>query len=164
MYIPDSLFLVNSLICLNCRQLVSSADNLLDPDQTQRTWSGSKLLDTLLILLRKIEKQKQKNDFEKKKSADDKTMANYLVGKKSRWIEMEGATCTCRLHASALYLPAFNTARSRTHIDFYNCVCACVCVCVKVMTSQVCGIDFRWISGYIVVSKMYSNEAILFFL
>ena len=39
----------------------------------------------------------------------------------------------------ALYLPAFNTARSRIHIDFYNCVR----VCVKVMTSNLCGIDFR---------------------
>ena len=39
------------------------------------------------------------------------------------------------------FLFAFNTARSRTHIDFYNCVCACVCLCVKVMTGEVCIID-----------------------
>ena len=69
----------------------------------------------------------KQTDFEKI-SADDKTMTNYLVGKKSQLIEMEGATCTCMFHAKALYLPAFNTARSRAPIDFYNCVCACVCV------------------------------------
>ena len=41
---------------------------------------------------------------------------------------MEGATCTYMLHAEALYLPAFNTAPSRTHIDLINaCVRACVC-------------------------------------
>ena len=32
-------------------------------------------------------------------SADDKTMTNYLEGKKSQLIEMEGATCTCMFHA-----------------------------------------------------------------
>ena len=35
----------------------------------------------------------------KKISADDKTITNYLVGKKSQRIEMEGATCTCMFHA-----------------------------------------------------------------
>ena len=45
------------------------------------------------------QQQQQKTDFEKKLSADDKIMANYLVGKKTRWIEMEGATCTCRFNA-----------------------------------------------------------------
>ena len=39
----------------------------------------------------------------------------------------------------SLIFASFNTARSRTPIDFYNCVC----VCVKMMTSEVCGIDFR---------------------
>ena len=43
----------------------------------------------------------------------------------------------------ALYLPAFNTAQFRTHIDFYNCACVCVCVFVKMMTCEVCGIYFR---------------------
>ena len=56
-------------------------------------------------------------------------MTNYLIGKKSQRIEMEGDTCTCMFYASALYLPAFNTARSRTPIDFNNCVCVCACVC-----------------------------------
>ena len=41
----------------------------------------------------------KKNDFEKTISADDKTMSNYLVGKKSGWIEMEGATFTYRFYA-----------------------------------------------------------------
>ena len=40
-------------------------------------------------------------------------------------------------------LPDFNTAQSRTPIDFYKCVCACVSVCVEMMRSEVCGIDFR---------------------
>ena len=57
------------------------------------------------------------------------------------------------MHVSCL--SAFNTVRSGTPIDFYNCVCAylarararvcvcvCVCVCVKMMMSEVCGIDF----------------------
>ena len=49
---------------------------------------------------KKIEKkQQQKKILKKKIAADDKTMANYRVGKKSGWIEMEGATCTCRFHA-----------------------------------------------------------------
>ena len=45
----------------------------------------------------------------------------------------------------SLIFAYFNTAWSRTPIDFYNCVCACVCVrvCLKMMTSEVCGIDFR---------------------
>ena len=47
---------------------------------------------------KKKQQQKKKTDFEKI-SADDKTMANYLEGKMSRWIEMEGATCTYRFHA-----------------------------------------------------------------
>ena len=45
------------------------------------------------------EKKKREKKWLKKISADDKTMANYLVGKKSPWIEMEGATCTCWFHA-----------------------------------------------------------------
>ena len=51
------------------------------------------------------------------------------------------------MHAG-LMLPAFNMARSRTHIYFYNYVfynCVCACVCVKVIKSEVCRIDFRWI-------------------
>ena len=31
--------------------------------------------------------------------------------------------------AETLYLPAFNTARSRTPIDFYICLCVRACVC-----------------------------------
>ena len=33
---------------------------------------------------------------------------------------MEDATRTCRFHAKALYLPASNTARSRTYIDIFD--------------------------------------------
>ena len=57
--------------------------------------------DSTDITEKKIEnqQQQQKTDFGKNITAADKTMANYLVGKKSRWIEMEGATCTCRFHA-----------------------------------------------------------------
>ena len=89
---PDSLFLVNPLICLNCRhklftylcRLLIIFANILDPDQTWRAWSGPKLLDTLLILPKKIEKKQQqpKKLVLKKKSAE--LMTNYLVGKKSR--------------------------------------------------------------------------------
>ena len=42
----------------------------------------------------------------------------------------------------ALYLPAFDTARSRTPIDFLQ-LRVCMRVCVKMMTSEVFGIDFR---------------------
>ena len=60
----------------------------------QTTWHSTDITE------KKIEKNNsiKKTDFEKK-SAEDKTMANYLIGQKSRWIEMEGATCTCRFHA-----------------------------------------------------------------
>ena len=40
----------------------------------------------------------KQTDFEKNISRR-KNMKNYLVGKKSRWIEMEGAIWTCRIHA-----------------------------------------------------------------
>ena len=50
-------------------------------------------------------------------------MTNYLLDKTSQRIEMEGATFTCMFHA--LYLPAFNNARSRTFS--IACVRACVC-------------------------------------
>ena len=61
----------------------------------QTAWHST---DITKIFLEK-QQQKQQNWFWQKISADDNTMANYLVGKKSRWIEMEGATCTCRFHA-----------------------------------------------------------------
>ena len=48
----------------------------------RRAWSGSKRLGTLLIFP-KIILEKQ-TDFEKKTSADDKIMTNYLVGKTSQ--------------------------------------------------------------------------------
>ena len=78
--------------------------NNLDPDQAQQNVVHD--LDPNCLALywysRKIilEKQQQEtNWFLKKISADNKTMTNYLVGKKSQWIEMEGATCTCMFHA-----------------------------------------------------------------
>ena len=63
----------------------------------------------------------KKTDFEKKISRRQ-NHGKLPVGKKSRCIEMEGATCTCMFHALALYLPAFNTVQSRTHIERV-CVC-----------------------------------------
>ena len=45
------------------------------------------------------------------------------------------------MHAGFM-LPAFNTARSRTNIDFLQ-LRVCERVCVKVITSGVCGINFR---------------------
>ena len=60
----------------------------------QTAWHSTEITE---IFLEKNNNNK-KTDFEKK-SADDKTMANYLVGKKSRWIEIEGATCTRRFDA-----------------------------------------------------------------
>ena len=97
------------------------------------------------MLPKKIRKSNNNNkntDFEKKISADNKTMANYLEGKKSRWIEMEGATCKCRFYAACF--------QYGTVYDPYRLLQlrVCVRVCVNVMTSEVFGIDFRWISGY----------------
>ena len=86
---PDSLFLVNSLICLNLYLLVSSADNLckqfgprsgpakrigqdLDPNcLTLYRYSGN-------IFLEKQQQQQQQTDFEKYQQT-----TNNLVGKKS---------------------------------------------------------------------------------
>ena len=73
---PDSLFLVNSLICLNLYLLVSSADNLCKQfgprsgPAKHRARSGSKLFDTLPIFRKyffrkKQQQQQQQTDFEK---------------------------------------------------------------------------------------------------
>ena len=108
MYIPNSLFLVDSLtwiVIINSlltSVLITFANNL-DPDQAQQN-VGHDLDPNCLVLYwysRKIILEKattKKTDFEKI-SADDKIMTNYLVGKTSQWIEMEGAICTCMFHA-----------------------------------------------------------------
>ena len=94
--------------CLNCRhklyKLVLSADNLCKQFRPRSDPTGMIWIQTAWhstdITERNIRKNNnRKTDFEKEISSDDKTMANYLVGKKSQWIEMEGATCTCRFHA-----------------------------------------------------------------
>ena len=61
----------------------------------QTAWHSTDITD---FYFRK--KNNNKKLILKKISADDKTMANYLVGKKSRWIEMEGATCSGKFHAA----------------------------------------------------------------
>ena len=86
---------------------MSSTDNLCkqfrprsDPTGMiwiQTAWHSTDI--TEIFLEKKTRQQEQKKMILKKISADDKTMANYLVGKKSQWIVMEGATCTCRFHA-----------------------------------------------------------------
>ena len=150
---PQFAIFIDSLICLNCCLTsvvcwlpLQTIRTQIRPNETsgmiwiQTAWHSTDIPERSFTK----KQHKKTNWFWKKISADDKTMTNYLVGKRSQWIEMEGATCTCMFHASALYLPAFKTARSRTPID--SCVCACVCV--KMMTSEVWGIDFHWIFGY----------------
>ena len=57
--------------------LGSSAENSLDPDKAQRrALSGSKLFDALLVFLREFLKK-----LILKRSADDKNVQNYPVGK-----------------------------------------------------------------------------------
>ena len=156
-YIPDSLFLINSLICLNCRHklftyqcrlLITFANNL-DPDQARRAWSGYKLLDTLLILpKKKNRKTKKKNTWFWKKNISRRQNHGKLPSRQKESMNWNGR-CYMYMQVSCLSL-IFACFQYGTFKDPCRLLQlrVCVRVCVKVMTSVVCGIDFRWISGY----------------
>ena len=97
----------------------------------RRPWSGSKLLGTLLIFpkdhFRKSDNKKQ-TDFEtniSRRQHHDKLPRR--LKESMNW----NGRCYMYMHVSCLSLifACFQYTRSRTPIDFYNCVCACVCVC-----------------------------------
>ena len=75
--------------------------NNLDPGQAQKkrwaVWIQT-AWHSIVFWERWFYKNNNKQTHFEKKSADDKTMTNYLVGKKSQWTEMEGASCTCMFH------------------------------------------------------------------
>ena len=69
---------------------MSSADNFCKQFRPKSDPTGMILIQTAwhstdITEKKKKKQQQQKNSFWKKISADDKTMANYLVGKKGRW-------------------------------------------------------------------------------
>ena len=127
---------------------MSSADNLCKQfrprsDPTGMIWIQTAWHSTNITHVFRKKQQQQKSDFEKKYQQTTKPWQITLSAKRVDELKWK----VLHVHAGFM-LPSFNTARSRTHMDFYKCVCACVCVCVKVMTNEVCWMDFRWISGY----------------
>ena len=139
MYIPDSLFLVNFLICLNFRpKLLLTSVVCWLPSQTiwtqvrpdkHRAWSGSRLLDTLLIFPKDFLEKKRNNiqtNFEKKISR--RQNHDNLPRRQKESMNWNGRCCKY-MHVSCLSLifVCFHYGTSILQL----CVCVCVCVSVS---------------------------------
>ena len=102
LFISDSLFLVNSLICLNCRHklftyqcrlLITFAYNL-EPDKARQNVRHDQDPNYSILYCY------SRNIFFRKTTTTNKLILKKNItrrqndDKKSQWIEMEGATCT----------------------------------------------------------------------
>ena len=127
---------------------MSSADNLCKQfgprsgSTKRQAWSESKLLDTLPIFTKEFFRKTTTNWFCKKNISRRQNQDKLPL-----WQRVNELKWKVYLHVSSLSLifTCYNTAQSRTHIDF---TIECACVCVEMMTSEVCGIDFSWLSLY----------------